>query len=122
MQTKRQFKTMPLHKEEELRSQAPEPKFLVDDKGHLLHRKQSSSTERTTSIERARTCGNHGFTFTPVGYNDYTVKSNSILKGVRPELGHTNPVAHHFLPKHQNEQQLQNTYLVTRPEQSQKFN
>lgn len=114
------FRLTPQDKEETLRSSAPTPKFLVDDKGHLINRKQQVTGEggdgfnaqaSTSFAQKPRECGSYGFSFTPVGYNDYTVRPNVILNGVRPGMNNTNPSAFHYLHKEENNQTKANTYL-----------
>jgi hypothetical protein len=63
--SKRKFNFTSPDKELGLRLNAPEPKFMVDDKGHLKNRREipHEDLQRTASIARARTCGNVGFTF-----------------------------------------------------------
>mmetsp|Transcript_1087 Transcript_1087/g.3717 ORF Transcript_1087/g.3717 Transcript_1087/m.3717 type:complete len:147 (+) Transcript_1087:2854-3294(+) len=86
----------------------PQPKFLVDDNGHLLrrdpsksyrNRKEANSMMQSKSFMDAPSTGSYGFSFTPVGYNSAAVRSNVILKGVRPGCRDTAPEAHHTLRK-----------------------
>lgn len=107
------FKVTPKEKEEMLRATAPTPKFLVDDKGHLVNRKtnRNDGFQHSTSFaQKPRECGSHGFSFTPVGYNDYSVRPNVILEGVRPGMNNTNPSAFQYLPKAQNNQTMSMSY------------
>jgi hypothetical protein len=82
------YKLTSPEKEEQLRKSAPEPKFLVNEHGHLLQRNREKEMS-SSFAQRPRECGTYGFTFTPVGYNDYTVKPKVLLDGVRPPLGNT---------------------------------
>ncbi|KAL0487087.1 MMP13 [Acrasis kona] len=85
----------PFNKEEPREEPAP-PKFLVDDKGHLINRNKD---EGTHSFPQFESSGGAGFTFTPMSYVRHEVRPNVKVQGVRSELGNTNPTAHHYLPK-----------------------
>ncbi|EFC42610.1 predicted protein [Naegleria gruberi] len=84
------------------RKQGIEPKFIVDDRGHIIdkekHAKPGTSFPQTTGQPLAQS----SFSFTPVGYQGYGVRPNHVILGTRPQVGETNPQAHHFLHKHEN--------------------
>lgn len=89
----------------------PVPKFLVDDRGHLLKRNRNLSS-KTQSLKKngidvkninsfsiVPDTGSYGFTFSPLGYNSRAERPNIILKGCRPGCRETNPNAHQTLRK-----------------------
>ncbi len=90
------------------RSEVPKPQFLVDDKGHLSHRKKDAPNSFRT---RETQCGGYSFTFTPVGYNEYTIKPNCMLEGVRPDLRDTSKFAYQFVHKPQNVQRKTTSFI-----------
>ncbi len=83
----------------------PKPHFLTNDQGHLLRRRPDApSSFPIPESAPSKT----SFSFSPVGYISHQVKPSTVLIGVRGGgMNQTNPQAHHYLKKDQNQSTLQ---------------